>query len=144
MTDADGPRPLLDRRRDRLRLGVDQLRAGELPGPRDGAVLVPCRQHLVPRFELQRADDGVQPRGRVRDENEILRSGADEGRQCGPCVCGEPVEAAPEELDRVALELALQLLVARENGLGAGSVAAVVEEREVRVEQEFQAATVPR
>ena len=49
-----------------------------------------------------------------------------------------------EELDRVPLELALQLLVALEHGRRTGAVAAVIQERDVRVEQELQVATVPR
>ena len=54
------------------------------------------------------------------------------------------VEAAGEERDRVALELALQLLVAGEDRRRAGAVAAVVEEGDLRVEQEIHAATVSR
>ena len=48
----------------------------------------------------------------------ILSAGADEGRERVPCLCGQLVEAAREELDRVPLELALQLLIAPEDGLG--------------------------
>ena len=54
------------------------------------------------------------------------------------------VEAAGEKRDGVALELALKLLIARKDGRRAGAVAAVVEERDPRVEQEIQAATVSR
>ena len=105
---------------------------------------MPRRQHLVARLEPQRADDRVQPGGRVRDEDEIVRTGADEAGQRGPRLRGQLVEAAPEELDRVALELALQLLVALEDRRRARAVAAVVEERDVGVEQEIQVATVSR
>ena len=52
--------------------------------------------------------------------------------------------AAREEVHRVALELALPGLVGLEHGHGAGAVTAVVEEREIRVEQEIQGATVSR
>ena len=144
VADGDRPRPRPDRVHELVRLGVDEPRAHELPGPRDGAVLVPGRQHLVAGLEPERADDGVQSGGSVRDEDEIVGSRAEEGGQRGARPGRQLVESAGEELDRVALELALQLLVAREDGRRAGAVAAVVEERDPRVEQEIQAATVSR
>ena len=54
------------------------------------------------------------------------------------------VEAAPEELGGVPLELALQLLVAGEHRRRAGSVAPVVEIDDLRIEQKLHAATVSR
>ena len=70
--------------------------------------------------------------------------GADEARQRRARLRRQLVEAAPEELDRIPLELALQLLVALEHGRRARSVTAVVEERDVRVEEEIQVGTVSR
>ena len=79
---------------------------------------------------------GTKTRSSGRAPRKPASAARDLGRQL--------VETAGEELDRVALELPLQLLVAREDGRRAGAVAAVVEERDPRVEQEIQAATVSR
>ena len=76
VADRDGLRPRPDRVDELVRLGVDELRAHELPRPRDGAVLVPRRQHLVAGLEPQRADDRVQTGGGVRDEDEVVGSRA--------------------------------------------------------------------
>ena len=145
VADRDRPRPRPDRGHELVRLGVDELRADELPRPRHGAVLVPRRQHLVPGLEPERADDRVQTGSRVGDEDEIVGSRAEKRRPARRATsASQLVEAAGEKRDGVALELALKLLIAREDGRRAGAVAAVVEVRDPRVEQEIQAATVSR
>ena len=85
------------------------------------------RQHLVLRAEPERADDGVEPGGCVRDEHEILGPRADEIGERRASLGQQVVEAATEEFGGVPLELALQLLVAGEHGRRAGSVAPVVQ-----------------
>ena len=94
--------------------------------------------------EPERADDGVEPGGRVRDEDEILGSCADEAGERRTSLGQQIVEAATEELGGVPLELALQLLVAGEHGRRAGSVAPVVEVDDLRIEQKLHGATVSR
>ena len=87
----------------------------------------------------ERADDGVQPGGGVRDEHEILGSRADEAGERRASLGQQIVEAASEELGGVPLELALQLLVAGEHGRRAGSVAPVVQIDDLRIEQKLHA-----
>ena len=94
--------------------------------------------------EAERADDSVEPGGRVRHEDEILRPRADEPGERGARLGHQVVEAATEELGGVPLELALQLLVAGEHRRRAGAVAPVVEVDDLRIEQKLHAATVSR
>ena len=144
VADGDGLRLRPDRLRELVRLCVDEIRAHELPRPRHGTVLVAGRQHLVAGLEPQGADDGVQTGGGVRDEDEVVGARAEEDGQRGARPGRQLLETAGEELDRIALELPLQVLIAGEDGRRTGSEAAVVEERDPRVEQEIQGATVSR
>ena len=144
VADRDRLRPRADRAGELVRLGVDELRPGELPGARDCAVLVAGRQHLVLRAEAERADDGVQAGRRVRDEDEIRWVRTDKRGERRARLGQQVVEAAPEELGRVALELALQLLVAGEHGSRTGAVGPVVEVDDLRVEEKPHAVTVSR
>ena len=105
---------------------------------------MPGRQHLVTGLEPQRADDGVQTGGGVGDEDEIVGARAEEEGQRGARPGRQLVEAAGEEVDRIALELPLQLLIAGEDRRRTGAETAVVQERDPRVEQEIQVATVSR
>ena len=102
------------------------------------------RQHLVVRAEAERADHSVETGRRVRDEDEVLWADADKRGECRARFGQQIVEAAPEELRGVALEFALQLLVAGEHRSRAGAVGAVVEIDDVRIEQELHAVTVSR
>ena len=81
MRDGDRTGAWSDPRDEILRLAHDELGASELPRPRDRAVLVRRRQHLVARLQSQRAQDRVQARGRVGHEDEIVGAGADERGQ---------------------------------------------------------------
>ena len=144
VADRDRLRPRADRTRELARLCVDELRSHELPGARHRSVLVARRQHLVLRAEAERADDGVQPCGGVRNEHEVLGSGADESGKRRASLGQQIVEAATEKLRGVPLELALQLLVAGEHGYRTRSVAPVVEIDDTRIEQKLHAATVSR
>jgi len=83
----------------------------------------------------RRADHRVQRRGRVLGERERLDVGADELRKLGPHLVEQPLEPAGDQLDGIALELALPVLVDVEHGSWARPVAAVIEEREARIEQ---------
>jgi len=100
------------------------------------AVLVRRRNDLVTRLQVQRAGDGVYGRRRVRHENHVGGRDAD--------VRSEPLARSSDqlrkaalqtqELDRFALQRALEALVLLEHGTWARSVRAVVEEDDVRVE----------
>ena len=126
-----------------LRLGVDELHTDELPGPVHGAVLVARRQHLVAALELNDRMTAFRPAVAFGTKTRSSVWAPTNAGQRRPCLGGQLVEAAREELDRVALELALQLLVALEHRRRARPVAAVVQERDVRVEQKLQGVTVP-
>lgn len=141
MADADDPRALgggVPQGLDRLSLVA---RAGPLadvlPEQVDPAVLLVTREYLVAPLEAQRPSDRVQPRGSVRREDEVVRIGADVRRE--PPLGGVHelgvAAVAGEELDRLALQLALVALVGLEDGHGAGTERAVVQEDHVRVEQ---------
>ena len=110
----------------------------ELPEELHPAVLGIAEQHFVSGLQVERADDRVQRRARVRRECEILGSRADVGGELRP----RPVEAlrkAPlerHELDRLALELTLKPLVRLEHGLRARAERPVIEKDDRRVEEE--------
>ena len=93
-------------------------------------------QDLVAGFQRQRASDHVQPGGGVGDVDKIVCIGADEGAQRGAGLGHQALEAAAEELDRLAFELALPALVGLEDGARAGAERPVVEENHVRAEEE--------
>ena len=108
------------------------------PEPHHPAVLVFAHQDLVTRPELERPRDRIERRARVRHEREVGRIGA---QICGQAQTGrlEPfpeTSLASEELDRLALELALPLLIAVEDRSRAGAERAVVQKHDVRVEEE--------
>ena len=69
----------------------------------DRVVLVVGRQDLVARLEPQRAQNGVDAAGRVRDQGEVVRVGAEERPERPPDLGEEAVELAREELDRLGL-----------------------------------------
>jgi hypothetical protein len=135
VAEEDGARPIPDRPGELLRLDAHERGAGELPRPDERAVLVPRRQHLVSRREPERAEDGVQRRGGVLREREVLRPRPHEGGELGANAVEEPLEPARDQLDRVALQLALPVLVRLEHRPRAGAVAAVVQERDARIEE---------
>jgi hypothetical protein len=104
------------------------------------------RQHLVPGLEPQRADDGVQAGGRVRDEDEIVRPRTHERgeRRTRLGHPPRPLDLAPEpachlareEVRRPRLERALEALVLLEDRDRTGAEAPVIQVRDLRVEQE--------
>ncbi len=109
-----------------------------LPEDLEAAVLRVAEQHLVAGAEAERAGDGVQPRGRVRDERQPLGIGPNVLRE--PCANGVQERGQPpfegEELHGLPLELALRLLVGVEDGPRRRPERAVVEEDDRRVEEE--------
>ena len=104
------------------------------------------RQHLVARLELERADDGIESRGRVRDEGEIVGPDAEERRERRARlghpprpfgIAPEPLRGlAREEVRRTSLELALDALILVEDLDWARAEAPVVELHDVRIEEE--------
>jgi hypothetical protein len=138
--DEDGLRP--HARLEAVPLALDHARAraaGDvLPEKLHARVLVRCGQYLVARLERQRARDRVHRRGRVRREREIVSRDAQ--------VRGEPLPGTVqqrrqptlerEELDGLALELALPALVLLEHRAGRRPERPVVQEDDVSVEEE--------
>jgi hypothetical protein len=96
------------------------------------------REHLVIRPELQRARRRVHRRGRVRNEDEVVRRCSDVGGERGARLRQPFWQLPVEELDRLPLHLALKLLVPLEDGAWAGAERAVVQEDDVGVEEELR------
>jgi hypothetical protein len=107
-----------------------------LPQAVDGAVLVRRRQHLVARTELERTSDNVHARRRVRDEDEVVRPGAEFRRKRCLGLLDQLRVAPREELDGLEFQHALPPLVLLEHRPRTGAERAVVEEDHVRGEQE--------
>src|SRR5439155_11938882 len=112
--------------------------AREAPEQVVAAVLVRRGDDLVTGLQVERADDGVDGRSRVGDEDQVRGRGAHvRGKPLANG--GDPLRKAAleaEELHRLVLELALEALVFREHRPWASAERAVVEEDEVRIEQE--------
>jgi hypothetical protein len=99
-----------------------------------GIVAVTCDEDFVAGLELARAQDGVDARGGVGEEDEILGFGADEGGECLAGGVEERLKAPDHELDGAGLEFVPEFLLVTEDGAGAGAEGAVVEEGNLRVE----------
>ena len=91
-----------------------------------------------PGPKLERPDDRVQRRGRIRREGEVVGARADVGRKARPRRVEELREAPFEgqELDGLALQLTLKPLVGLEDGRRAGAEGAVVQEHHAGIEEE--------
>jgi len=111
--------------------------AGPLPRQVAGAVLEVCREHLVVRAERERAGSEVDSGRGVLDEGEVVRGAADVSGEGSPRVVEERGQAAVEEVDGLALQLALPGLVALEDRPRAGAERAVVEEGDLGIEEEL-------
>jgi hypothetical protein len=97
---------------------------------------VVAREHLVAPSEPDRARGEVDAGSRVRNEREAALVRAYVRRQLRPCLFEQPVEPPREERGRLALQLALPLLVDGEDRRGARAKRAVVQVRPLAVEQE--------
>src|SRR5207253_3787961 len=71
------------------------------------------------------------------DEGEVLRGATEVPGELGPGAIEELGHAASEEVDRLLLELPLPCLVALEDRTRAGAERAVIEERDLGVEEEL-------
>jgi hypothetical protein len=129
-----------ERQRDRR---PDVARAGALTGPLPrevtGAVLEVGREHLVAGPEVERTGSEVDAGRGVRDEGEVVGGAADVVRESCSRRVEEGRQAAVEKVDGLALELALPRLVALEDRPRARAEGAVVEERDLGVEEELAA-----
>ena len=133
--DDDRPRADPDVRDQLLGLDEDDVRPDEPERPQDRAVLVLRGEDLLLGPDPQRADDRVQRRGRVRREHEVVGRPRRRTRRAPFAHPHRLLEPPSEELGRLALELSLQPLVLVEHLHGARAVAAVVEVRDLRVEE---------
>jgi hypothetical protein len=97
-------------------------------------VRVVGRQQLVAGREPERAQDGVDPGGRVRHEDEILRIGAEEGRELRARLIEQASEIAHEELHRLSLDAIAPALLLGEDFSRAGAERAVVQKGERGIE----------
>ena len=97
-----------------------------------GVVLVRRHQQLVELVEVERAQDGVHARRRIRHEREPLGIGADELRQRRARVVEQRLELAHEEAHRLALHLRAILVLLLEHDARRRAERAVVEEGDVR------------
>ena len=145
VADGDGLRARPDRADQLVRLDVDELARRRTPTcasrRRTRAASSAPRRRAPSRSERMTAFSPAVAFGTKTRSSARAPTNAASAARASP---DQLVEAAPEELDRVALELALQRLVALEDRRRARAVAAVVEERDLRVEQEIQVATVSR
>ena len=89
---------------------------------------------LVAVREVERADDGVHRRRRVRAEREVVGIGADERADGRPRLVEEAFELVDEETHGLALHPTAPLVLGREHVLGTRAEGAVVQEGDVRVE----------
>jgi hypothetical protein len=94
--------------------------------------------------EIERASGEIDAGRRVLHEGEILCRAPDVPGKRRACAVEEGGQAAIEEVDRLALELSLPVLVALEDGPRAGAERAVVEEGDLRVEEELAAELLGR
>ena len=133
--DEDRARLLRHMVEELVHVDLDE-RAHALPREHARAVLEIRRQHLVARLQVERARGEVHARRRVLDEGQIVRTRADVRAECGAGLGEQRVEAAGDEMDGLALELPLPVLVALEDRTGAGPEGAVVEERDLGIELE--------
>jgi len=120
-------------------------RAQRPPRENARAVLDVRAQHLVVGTQPERARRDVHARGRVLDEGEVVAVRTDEGAELCPRVRELRPEPTHDEVHRVALQLPLPLLVAVEDGPRGGPEGAVVEERDLGIDEEalFQCRPTP-
>ena len=120
--------------RDRKRqLHQDDRRAGPLrrvvQRVRAGVVLVVRDDQLVPDFELDAAQDGVDPFRRVSNQRQVVRIRAEELAELGAHLVQSLLETPSVEADGLALDQVGPRTLALEHRDRTGPEAAVVEER---------------
>ena len=113
-----------------------RVRADVIPGKVEGAVFEIGTKDFVAGSEIERPGGDVHARGDIGDEDEVLRIGRDVFAQRSTRRREQAVKPAREKFDRPALELELPLLVALEDGARAGAERTVIQEDDVRIEQE--------
>ena len=94
------------------------------------------RDDLVARLEVERLGDDVEPLGGVDEANDIVGVRAEFGRERNARHAHAIGQVAPEEGNRLALELELPVLVGLEDFARAGAERAVIEEDHVVAKQE--------
>jgi hypothetical protein len=100
-----------------------------------GVVAMVGGEQLVARVELERAEHGVHPGGGVVHEGQVVRIGAEEGGEAGPCIVEQRLERPDQEVDGVPLHPGPELGLQREHLPRAGPERSVVEEGDLGVER---------
>ncbi|MCZ7553278.1 MAG: hypothetical protein M5U05_11960 [Anaerolineales bacterium] len=142
----------LERQRQRDGAIAGAAHAAEVaPGAVERPVFVIGRQDFTPRAQLkiairrrqrgvwgldQIAGDHVDRAGGVGEKDQVLRLHVEKLRQALARLCQQAGRAAPQEFDWLALQFALPGLIRLENRTGRRPERAVVEEGDLRVEQE--------
>jgi hypothetical protein len=133
--------------RDRHR-HADVARAGVatdvIPHQIERAVLEVRAEHFFAGVEIERPRRDVHAGGCIRDENEIVRIGADVCTERSARLGEQPVQPARKELNRPPLQLELPFLVAREHVPRACTERAMVEKHDFRIEQKLVAKILGR
>ena len=114
------------------------LAGQKAPGPVAGAVLVIGGQHLIAGPKIKAARDDVDPGRGVDDIHQIVGIAAKISGQRLASRMHQFLIAPAEEEHRLALELALPVLVALKHGDGRGAKRAMIEKGDGRVDQEMR------
>jgi hypothetical protein len=110
-----------------------------LPGAFTGAVLEVSADNVIPRLDRQGAGNDVDARRGVGDEDELVAAAAEIGGHLGAGIVEEIVGAPAEELDRLPFKLPLPALVLVKDRFRSSAERSVIEEDDVRIDQEFLA-----
>ena len=114
------------------------LRRDVAEGVGAGVVGVVGRKHLVAAIEVQRAQDGVDGRGRIGDQGQVVRIDPDEGGELGSRPVEKVLQVSRQEARRMRLELGSSALVNVEDGAHTRPEGAVVEVRDRRIQRPFR------
>src|SRR5262249_52088691 len=109
------------------------------PGQIERTVFEVRREHFFTRLEPDRPRRDVHAGCGVRDEDEVVRIGADVRSEPGACLVQELLEPTREEQHRLSLELELPSLVPLEHRTGTRAEGPVIQKRHTSVEQELVA-----
>ena len=93
----------------------------EIEGIAAGVVFVTGNEEFIAGFEAEGTEDGVHAGGRVRNEDQIGRFGADETGDFFAGIIEQAFQFTHEESDGLGFEAVAELLLEFEDGFGAGA-----------------------
>jgi hypothetical protein len=96
-------------------------------------------QHLVIRPEIQRPGDDTRAHGRIPHEDDVLRSRSDVRRKALVGLRQQAGQASLDEIYRLALQLALPVLIGLEHGARTCPKATVIQEGDAGLKEELVA-----